>query len=486
MVAPVAPSIPCTRSALPTRRALLGAALASISGAGFAGCALPWQTRDRRAPLLPSPMATPVRFGPVRLRLVLAQEGLAPLDTEVRRAVESSARELGYAVEVQDAASFGGVEREAGVGHQLLTTVQAGLPPDGMLLFGRQAQTVRWQALGFLQEVSALMRSARSRSGAAPEVAERMHMVAGNWFAAPLYQRLVGHWISPGVDASSMPSLRDSLAGAPRTTGREGAWGIGPADTEDVDSWCWNAIHAWGGALADRSGERVTLASAETAAAIEWLAATFRDSPWREAVHPDAAQWSDAQKNDAFASGATAYTCTERALPQGQPAEAGKSPPLLAPAPASPTGPAGSGGSTVRPRAVGGGAVWLLPRGASAESVERVWEALLRPETQRRLWAVGAGFALPAFEGGWSDPAVGMLPNQESVRRYREQLSTGGFVSYVGQGGPETGASQAVRAARLAARMLVAVVRGRTVSEVLADANADAVAVYKEHGLPGV
>jgi hypothetical protein len=79
-----------------------------------------------------------------------------------------------------------------------------------------------------------------------------------------------------------------------------------------------------------------------------------------------------------------------------------------------------------------------------------------------------------------------MLPNQESVRRYREQLSTGGFVSYVGQGGPETGASQAVRAARLAARMLVAVVRGRTVSEVLADANADAVAVYKEHGLPGV
>jgi len=480
VVAPVAPSIRGTRHARPTRRALLGAALASAGGIGVAGCALPWQTRDRRAPLLPAPASTPVRFGPVRLRLVLAQEGLASLDTEVRAAVESSARELGYTVEVQDAASFGGVDREAGVGRQLLTEVQAGLPPDGMLLFGRQAQTVRWQAMGVLQDVSALMRSARSRYGAAPEVAERVHRVAGNWFAVPLYQRLVGHWIYPGVDASSLLSLRDSFAGA------GGKWGIGPADTEDVDGWCWNAIHAWGGTLAERSGERVTLASAETAAALAWLASTFSDPAWRDAVHPGVAEWSDAQKNHAFVAGETAYTYTERGLPQMPPAGAGKVTPLLVPAPASPVGPVSTGGTTVRPRAVGGGAAWLLPRGAKAEPVERLWEALLRPEVQRRLWAAGAGFALPAFESGWSDPAVGALPNQESVRPYREQLATGGFVSYVGQGGPETGASQAVRAARLAARMLGAVARGRSVSEVLADATADAVAVYREHGLPGV
>ena len=60
--------------------------------------------------------------------------------------------------------------------------------------------------------------------------------------------------------------------------------------------------------------ERVALASPETVAALEWLGATLSSAPWRDAAHPGAGTWTDAEKNAAFLSGATAYTFTERAL----------------------------------------------------------------------------------------------------------------------------------------------------------------------------
>ncbi len=237
----------------PTRRTVLSAAAAL-----GVGCALPWQRTDSRAPVVYLPAATPVRAA--RLRLVLAREGLAPLDGAVRQVVEQGARELGFTVEVQDDASFvGGGPAPRGapdgnaVTQRLLVAVQAGTPPDGVLLLGRQAQTMRLQGMGLVQEVSALMRAARARHGAAPEAAERVHVLAGSWFAVPFYQRLVGHFVQPeafaeaGLDpereGASLIGIREALRRVARPAEGAWGWGIGPADTADVDAWCWSVIH---------------------------------------------------------------------------------------------------------------------------------------------------------------------------------------------------------------------------------------------------
>ena len=145
------------------------------------------------------------------------------------------------------------------------------------------------------------------------------------------------------------------------------------------------------------------------------------------------------------------------------------------------TGPAGP---AFRPRAVDGGAVWVLPRGAKAEEAERLWEGLWQPERQRRVWSAGTGFALPAYEGQWADTAVAALPQQESVRRFRGLLATGGFVSDSGQAGKPSAASQAVEAGRLAVRMVRAALGGRPIPDVLAAAQRDAEAIYREHAFP--
>jgi hypothetical protein len=117
--------------------------------------------------------------------------------------------------------------------------------------------------------------------------------------------------------------------------------------------------------------------------------------------------------------------------------------------------------------------------------VERFLEAALAPEAQRRLWQAGGGFALPAYNAGWDDAALGGLPLAPAARRFHDELTSGGFASATGNAGPETAASQALGEARLGARMLRAVIAGRPAGEVVADAEQVAIQVFRDHGLPG-
>ncbi len=387
------------RRELSTRRSLLTAVTAL--GLGGAACAAPW------APPAPTPAGPPVPAPggrpTERLRLVIAQEGLPALDAAVDQAVAATAAATATAVETQSRAAFtAGAAPDwqgAAAAHRLLAAVQAGTPPDAVLLLGRDAQVARLQEQGLVQDVSGLMRRLRARLGGTSRVNETLHVVAGKWFAVPWYQRLVGHWVRQslsGADpaaagaaagATSYDALRLALAGpAPDAPG----WGIGGADSPDADAWCWGAIHAWGGGLADRKGERVNLDTPQTVAALEWLAATLAGAR----LHPQAGAWTDSEKNAAFGNGETAYTFTERALPGIDAAgpEVGYLRTLAGPA--------------ARPRAVGGGAAWVLPRGAPSVAVERLLEAMLDPARQRRLWGAGGSFALPAYLAGWDDPAV--------------------------------------------------------------------------------
>ncbi|HEX2326609.1 MAG TPA: hypothetical protein VHQ00_14530, partial [Chloroflexota bacterium] len=144
-------------------------------------------------------------------------------------------------------------------------------------------------------------------------------------------------------------------------------------------------------------------------------------------------------------------------------------------------------GPVARPRAVGGGGAWLLPRGGAAEATERLLEALLDPALQRPLWAAGGRFALPAYLGGWDDPAITGAPWAEPARRFRAENDLDGdaFVSAAGNGGPETGAAQAIGALRFGAGMLRAVLAGRPAPEVVAETQRRAVQLYRTFGLPG-
>ncbi|HVG98423.1 MAG TPA: hypothetical protein VNK05_16060 [Chloroflexota bacterium] len=466
-------------SARRSRRSLL-AAVAAL-GPACAACAAPWAPA---APAAPAGTPGPVVGGrPVaRLRLVIAREGLPALDAAVDQAVAATGAATATAVEAQSLEAFTAGGPAAGgpaaTAHRLLAAVQAGTPPDAVLLLGRDAQVARLQAQGLVQDVSGLMRRLRARLGGTSRVNETLHVIAGRWFAVPWYQRLVGHWarlplplpLSGGAPDGvlSYDALRLTLAGrAPDDPG----WGIGGADSADADAWCWGAIHAWGGGLADRKGERVNLDTPQTVAALEWLAATLAGAR----VHPQAGAWTDGEKNAAFGRGETAYTYTERALPgiDGAGPEVSYLRTLAGP--------------VARPRAVGGGAAWLLPRGPAPEAAERFLEALLDAVQQRRLWGAGGRFALPGYLGGWDDPAIAGAPWAATAARFRAELDLDGdaFVSASGNGGPETGAAQAVGALRFGAGMLRAVLAGRPAAAAVAEAHARAVALYRDFGLPG-
>src|SRR5205823_6139446 len=71
-----------------TRRAML-AGLATLTAAA---CAAPWARPADRLPLVPLPSPAPGRGAPPVLHVVLAQEGLPPLDATVRQATTEAAR----------------------------------------------------------------------------------------------------------------------------------------------------------------------------------------------------------------------------------------------------------------------------------------------------------------------------------------------------------------------------------------------------------
>jgi ABC-type glycerol-3-phosphate transport system substrate-binding protein len=428
--------------------------------------------------------------------MVVAQEELPALDAAVGQSLAEVGRALGTKIEIEDEGAFLGAGQGAGgdtadtLAHRLLVAVQAGVPPDALLFCGRQAQTARLHAMELVQDVSGLLRTTRQRYGRVAPVTEVWHVVAGNWFAVPYYQRLVGHWVRPealrdsGIDPGAVgtrferlaqalldaPGVAEGAAGAPAWS-----WGIGPADTVDVDTWCWDVIHAFGGALADPKGERVQLASPETVAALEWIQQTFAALGAHGRVPPAASEWPDDRKNAAFLAGDTGYTFTERLLPRLPAADGRQSPAyLLAPA-----------GPVNRPRVTGGGAAWYVPRGAPAPLIERLIERLLEIPAQQAVWRSGGGAALPAFEGTWDDAVARELASDPNVARFRQEMAGGGFASATGNAGPETASSQGVAEARLGAAMLRAVVSGRAPAVVMGEAQASAAAVFRDFGLPG-
>jgi hypothetical protein len=284
------PSCPDGLPAPATRRGLLrGLAAGGVAGVvpamAAAGCAAPWSRARPGAPAT-SPPPTAGR-PPARLRLAVSREGLPALDTAVQEVLTTTAQAAGLQVAVDDVDAILGVAgaetaRTAGpraeaIAHRLLAMVQAGLPPDAVLLLGREAQVARFHAQGLLQDVSGLLRQTLPRLDGAPAVAVALHVVAGLWLAVPWYQRLVGHWARPPLAGGGPGADGVVEYDTPRRVASEAPpapwwWGIGGADTPDVDAWCWGVIHAWGGGLADLSGERVALDSPETRAALEWLA----------------------------------------------------------------------------------------------------------------------------------------------------------------------------------------------------------------------
>src|SRR5438045_6152114 len=95
-----------TSSPKVTRRSLLR--LAGFSGlAGVAAaCSTPWPRPADRLRVVPLPSPAPARVAPPVLHVVLASEGLPPLDETVRRAAVEAARQLGSSGDVQELAAF--------------------------------------------------------------------------------------------------------------------------------------------------------------------------------------------------------------------------------------------------------------------------------------------------------------------------------------------------------------------------------------------
>ena len=124
--------------------------------------------------------------------------------------------------------------------------------------------------------------------------------MAGQWVGLPFYDRVGGYWLredkfkEDGFDVDrQFDRWTGVLEAARRVSNPEQnfyGWGMTVNRSGDGESLVWAIIHHWGGALADRTGEIVTLNSPDEARVLQRRLPASRYR-FVELVEPGRADW---------------------------------------------------------------------------------------------------------------------------------------------------------------------------------------------------
>jgi multiple sugar transport system substrate-binding protein len=253
-------------------------------------------------------------------------------------------------------------------------------------------------------------------------------------------------------------------------------WGNTVNRSGDGESVVRNSVWQWGGALADETGELVTLNSPETVAGIRWLSDLYLNPQWARMLPPGVNSWTDPTNNEAFLSGTIAFTSNAGTMYAKGVFD--KVPFIdqvrVVPMPYGPP----------RQRLEGAGSAnFFLFKGVrNRDAAWNMIEHMMEPDQQRPLWTTSTGYVVPPYRQLWDDPAVRA---DENNRRFETVAWNEPPFRGLSHRGPLTAAADAVGTANIFTDMMGVVLRGTSVEDAVAEAHQRSVQIYKEFGLRG-
>ena len=459
---------------LVSRRHLIGG-LAGVTGSGLlAACAQPRQAA--------APEQKPAGQVTVTGKLTVLQvDDYHPDHNKfLKEEIERFAREKNWPLDLANIAGFlAGMD----IYQKLLAQKQAGQPPD-FLFHGLSTRQLVF--LKLLREQTAFVEDLQKRYGRVYPSARASQVIDGKWWSVPFYNRTGGYWVREDKfkaigldidkDLDTWDKVRENCLKVSDPANQFYGWGMTVNRSGDGESLVWNIIWSWGGALADTTGQIVTLNSPETVAALTWLKEVYTDPKWAKMLPPGVNSWTDPSNNEAWLAGQIAFTSNAGTLYAKAVFDKNPVAPVTKLLP-PPLGPAKQ-----RFLAPSGHNFYFFDGSKNYDAARQLAEHLLSIDVQRVLWKTSPGYVVPAYEKWWDDPIV---QQEENSRRFKPVALAEPPFPGLAWRGPITEASDAVGAQNVLTDMMGEVQAGKPVAQAVKDAHDRAVRIYKELGFKG-
>ncbi len=264
--------------------------------------------------------------------------------------------------------------------------------------------------LGDIIDVSDVVEEMQKVYGPVEDYIKNSLFLNGKWMGIPYFAN-AGAWFvrkdwldEKGMkveDIKTYENARDvALAISDPAKNRFG-WGMTVNQGGDANGLIEDCIQAYGGAMNDDTGKKVTLNSPETVAAITFLADVYTNAKYKNMLPPGVGGWNDTGNNEAWAAGTigitkNAFSIYAKSFADKSPiyAKTGVFPALLGPGTDKLITPGGGWGA------------WIIFKGA--KNPELTKEVAKRMSGGTSLLAVvkpSVGLVLPAYKKQWdSDP----------------------------------------------------------------------------------
>ncbi len=398
----------------------------------------------------------------------------------LKEEIERFAREKNWPLDLANIAGFlAGMD----IYQKLLAQKQAGQPPD-FLFHGLSTRQMVF--LKLLREQTAFVEDLQKRYGRVYPSARASQVIDGKWWSVPFYNRTGGYWVREdkfkaiGVnidkDLDTWDQVRENCLKVSDPANQLYGWGMTVNRSGDGESLVWNIIWSFGGALADTTGQIVTLNSPQTIAGLTWLKEVYTDPKWAPMLPPGVNAWTDPSNNEAFLAGTIAFTSNAGTMYAKAVFDKNPLAPHIKVLP-QPLGPAKQ-----RLQGSGGHNFYFFDGSKNYDAARQLAEHLLSIDVQRVLWKTSTGYVVPAYEKWWDDP---IIQGDENSRRFRPIAFSEPPFPGVAWRGPLSEAADAVSAQNVATDMMGEILAGKPVAQAVKDAHDRCVKIFKEFGFKG-
>lgn len=458
-----------------TRRGFIGRATATAGALStFASAAVPKVAH--------AGVATQARVSG-RLQVVQAADFNADHNTFVKKAIEDYAASQNWQLDLSDLAGFlGGSD----VYQKFQAQKAAGQPADFIVHQGLNLRLMNLYDL--VRDATPVINRMAALYGRTTSNAMIDAVIDNKWIGVPFFDRTDGYWVrrDKALENGYDPDLGsfdtwDGLFNAAKAMSRpnEGfyGWGMTANRSGDGEYLLWRVIHAWGGALADPTGEIVTLYSPETIDAMTWLADVYMNPQNQNMLPPGVNAWNDLSNNEAFLAGTIGVTSNGGTLfasaryNQNPVAEVTSFLP-------NPLGPHG-----VRIAFSNASYLYFMSGSSNFDPAAQLAEHLLSEPVQRQLYTISSGYAVPAWDALWNTPEI-QNDSQVSLK-YKVISQADPPVSGNAYRGPTTDASSAALFQQFATDMFGEILAGKPVEQAVRETHLRVVGIYQQMGFRG-
>ncbi|HEX2186787.1 MAG TPA: ABC transporter substrate-binding protein [Chloroflexota bacterium] len=399
----------------------------------------------------------------------------------LKETITNYAAQQGWDLDLSDMAGFVG---STDIYQKLQAQKQAGQPVD-LIMRDLSARILNFFQL--TRDASPVVNRMIQRYGRPNSSPLATHVIDGKWIGVPFYDRTGGYWLREdkfaevghtveGGSFETWEGVKQACRAVSNPAQNFHGWGMTVNRSNDGESLVQNIMWSWGGALADPTGELVTLYSPETIDAMTWLADVYLNPENQAMLPPGVNSWIDLNNNEAYNAGVIGFTSNAgtvyaTAKANGNPVAEVTT--LIR----VPLGPYG-----VRLQGSAPHYHYFMDGSRNFDAAAQLAEYLLGEDVQTGLYSISQGYVVPTYEQLWNHP---LIAGDRISQRFRPVAFNEPAFQGLAYRGPLSEAADAVNQENVMTDMMGEILAGKRVDEAVRDAHLRCVQIFQTYGRKG-